>query len=203
METPRPMANLTIYIDSTFRDMTQFANPFRFNVEFDPLPDSPAVSIPISVQEIYSLKFGSIILPLRLVPYPGERFFILRIRELDIPFQYHSNPALNNNTDLLLYNAGVGGPNLYLDCKSTIQFPLGIRSRLKKLSIEFLSIQGEPLLPVTNANCDDVQMWNLVFPHLFTDHEQATRFFIDCPDMDPTRSINNVFLELQMVATCR
>lgn len=183
--------------------MTVFTNPFRFDVEFDPLPKSPAVGIPISVREIYSLKFGSIILPLRLIPYPGERFFILRIRELDIPFQYHSNPVLSNNTDLILYNAGIGGPNLYLDCKSTIQFPLGMRSRLKKLSFEFLTTRGEPLQPVTNADCEDMQRWNLIFPHLFTDNEQAAHLFADCPEMDPTQSINNAFLELQLVATCR
>ena len=203
-ELTKPVANYTIYIDSTFRDMTVFTNPFKFNIEFDPLPGSPAVGIPMSVKEIFSLKFGQIILPVRLVPYPGERYFILRIKEIDIPYQYHSNPVLNNNTDLLLYNSGIGGPNLYLDCKSTLQFPMGIRGRLKKLSLEFLTFNGDPLIPTSNATCAEVENWNLVFPHLFVDSEGAKQHLTTtCPDLDPTRSINNVFMELQLVASCR
>lgn len=206
-QPPPSLCSYTIYIDSTNRDMVSQPNPFKFTAEFDALPGNPGVCVPFSVRELHSMKFSQVILPLRLVPSPGERYFVLRVRELDIPFQYHSSSALNNSTDIVLYNSGVGGPNLYLDARSTILFPTG--QRLRRLTFEFLTPQGQPLEPLSNAMSGvDMEHWNLVFPHLFRDDDDddersARHLLLTHPEMDPCKTSNNVFMELQIGARPR
>jgi hypothetical protein len=197
-----PVVEHTVYIDSRHRDMTIYTNPFRFTVEFNPLRESTNVGIPISLRDVYLLRFKHIMLPLRLVPFPGDRYFYLRIRELDIPYIYHSNPKVNQNTDILLYNAGSSGPNLYLECRSDIRFPNNAPIRLQTLTFEFLNIDGEPLVAVSNANEDDFNKWHIVFPHLFSDSDSDsdTEERIIPPEQNPSHTINNVFLEIQVAA---
>lgn len=200
---PRPpVMEHTIYIDSRHRDMEVYTNPFRFTVEFNPLRESTNVAIPIALRDVYLMRFKHIMLPLRLVPFPGDRYFYMRIRELDIPFAYHSNPKINPNTDILLYNAGSSGPNLYLECRSEIRFPSNAPIRLQTLTFEFLNLNGEPLVAVSNANEDDFNKWHIVFPHLFSDSESDsdTEERIIPPEQNPSHTINNVFIEIQVAA---
>ena len=175
-------------------------------VDFDPLPGSKDVKIPLSVRELASVRLNRVILPLRLVPYPGERFFILRIKEMDVPFHYHSNPRFNNNTDILLYNSGAAGPNLYLDCKTNVRFTPGNYPRLRKLTFEFLDSNGTTLVPRSNMTDDDMSAWNLYFPRDNDDTSNDTmsellQSLILNPDYDPQQSINNVFIELVLVGS--
>ena len=197
-------AEYTVYIDSSLRDITKYPNPFRFVVEFEPLSDSTNVQIPLSVREVISIRFRSIILPLRLVPSPGERYFILRVKELDIPFHYHCDPVLNNNTDLVLYNSGVGGTNLYLDCRTDIRFPVGSFPRLRKLTFEFLDCRGQPLIPRSNMTDTDIQAWNLFYPHLSCiDDDNEVGHLLSIPELDPKQSMNNTFIEVVLVGSHR
>lgn len=205
------IAEHVVYVDSSQRDITLYPNPFRFIVDFDPLPGSRDVKIPLSIRELVSVRLNRVVLPLRLVPSPGDRFFILRIKELDIPFHYHSNPLFNNNTDLLLYNSGVAGPNLYLDCKTDVRFTPGMYPRLRKMTFEFLDSNGSTLIPRSNMTDNDMSAWNLYFPHCDCNNDNTNcnpvsdvlQSLIGNPDYDPQHTINNVFVELVLTGTYR
>lgn len=203
---PRPegstsVAEYLVYVDTRHRNFTTHPNPFQFTLEFDPLKDSPSLCVPLSVRDVYLLRFRSIMLPLRLIPSPSERFFYLRIKEVDAMFRYYTDPTMNPGTDLLLYNVGSGGPNLYLECREEIRYPLGARSRLQRLTMEFLDSKGQKIIPPSNANSLDMSKWILVFPDLFPEGDDRRAIVTTYPEFDPKHAINNIFMEVQITAS--
>lgn len=192
-----------VYIDTRDRNMKKVYNPFHFGVEFGSQNNfTDNIGIPLTINNMYYLRFRTIVLPVRLVNFPIDRYFILRIKELDIPFRYHSNPALAPSTDIILYNVGVNGPSLYLECRSDLRFPQGLGKRLQKLTFQFFDSMGRPLLVDSNVNhaTPDDGPWNLVYKHLLPDNLLSETF---PPETDPYQMLNNVLLEMHMGVTTR
>lgn len=189
-----------VYIDTRDRNMTHYPNPFHFVIEFGGIVGSRYISIPLTIRDMYYLRFRTIILPARLCRFAIDRYFVLRIKELDIPQRYHSNPNLNPSTDIILYNVGINGPNVYLESRTDIRFPLGIGSRLQRLTFEFLDSIGRPLVANSNAGSPEKESWDIVFRHLLS-CECPDEF--SSPEFDPQQMLNNLFIEMHLGVTTR
>lgn len=189
-----------VYVDTRDRNMRLYPNPFHFVVEFGSSVNSPNLNVPVMMRDAYYIRFRTIILPLRLVSFQYDRYFILRMKELDIPQRYHTNPNLNMTTDVILYNAGTNGPNLYLECRTDVRFPTGHATRLQKLTFEFLDSKGSPLVANSNASNPSGESWDLVYSHLLKPDDDTSGL---SPEVDPSQMLNNVMIEMHIGALSR
>jgi hypothetical protein len=187
----------TFYIDTTYRNFNDYPNPFQFQIEFTPLAGSREISFPIKVDEANYIFFRQVMLPVRLLTenIVNQRFIILRIKELIMPYQYYCSSTINQQTDIVLYNLGIQGYNLMLEAKSVITFRDDTKPKITKLTFEFLTYNGDPILVPNNLQGTNVGDSILVFPAEGVD---TTEVYSEQPTVDPNQPFNNIFIEMKI-----
>ena len=162
---------VVLYLDSSTE-----RNPFSWVLEFDSRTQG-VMTVPLRVSSLLFIVIKNVIIPTEyLQPFFPGRFIILRVRELNIANQYFSNDSVNPQTDILLYNNGVSGPNSYWESRNVHHLRTQGLSGVSRLTFQFL-----------DAKCNDLQVPDGVdglgtstnpaqdFQHVFTTSTASTR----------------------------
>lgn len=134
-----------------FLDSSPERDAFSWIFEFDSRTEG-VMTIPLRPPNLAYLAIKNVIIPLSFLnPFPS-RYIILRIRELCIINQYYSNAYMNPQTDIILRNNGVAGPNTYWECRNINSFRPNVMKAVSRLTFQFLDPNGNPLIVPPNAN---------------------------------------------------
>ena len=152
-----------------FLDSSPERDPFSWIMEFDSRTEG-VMTIPLRPPNLAYLMVKNVIIPLSfLEPFPS-RYIVLRIRELCIINQYYSNAYMNPQTDIVLKNNGVAGPNTFWECRNMIAFRPNVMKAVSRLTFQFLDPNGNPLvvpdgaIPTAGGTGDPSHD----YPHTFT-----------------------------------
>lgn len=172
-----------------FLDSSPERDPFSWITEFDSRTDG-VMTIPLRPPNLAYLMIKSVTIPLSFLnPFP-TRYIVLRIRELCIINQYYSNAYMNPQTDIVLKNNGVAGPNTYWECKNMSAFRPNVMKAVSRLTFQFLDPQGNHLIvpngadPTTGGTGDP----NQDYPHMFSQNRNLR--------LSPVRTSEGVLVEL-------
>lgn len=137
----------TLYIDSKDRDISKYSSPFHFAIEFDSV-GTKNINFPVKIDELNFIYFKQVFIPIKLLPKRllNSKYFILRIKELNMQYQYSSSIEFNSNTDIILFNVGYSNHCLILDSKMGIPFNDELRPSITKLTLQFLDFDLKPLI---------------------------------------------------------
>lgn len=187
----------TFYIDTVSRNFNINPNPFLFQVEFNPLAGFDDIAFPVKIDEVNYIFFRQVILPIRLLTenIVNQRFIVLRIKELNIPYQYYCSSKINPRTDIILFNVGIQGYNLLLEAKSIITFRDDIKPKLTKLTFQFLTYDGEPIETPNNLQNTPIEESLLVYQ---TGTLDLNDIYGMTPQVDPSMAFNNIFIEMKV-----
>lgn len=196
-QNDRENKEYTFYIDTAFRNFNENPNPFQFTIEMSPLAGSKNILFPTKIDEANYLFFRQVILPLRLLTenIVNQRFVVLRIKELNMPYQYFCSSKINPQTDIILYNVGIQGYNMMLEAKSVITFRDDIKPKLTKMTFQFLTYDGEIITIPNNLQGASIEDSMLVYDKSDID---INEIYETKPEVNPHLSFNNVFIEMKI-----
>lgn len=178
----------SLYINSKDRDLVNFPNPFLFVVEFM-TRDSKNINFPLLINELNYLYIKQIYIPVCFLTecIMENKFFILRIRELNMQYQFCSSQNFTSATDIILYNVGFMNNFLLLDSKVPVQFNEELRPSVTKLTFQLLDGNMNPINIITNiTNPHNPDLWKIDF-NSESDSE-----------LSPIIDKNNIFIDIKL-----
>jgi hypothetical protein len=200
----------TLFINSVDRNLSRFPNPFQFNIDFmaqfsnphsnnndsfyqdqnNPLTTIRNINIPFKIDELNYIYFKQIYIPTVLLPSSSlqDKYFILRIKELNMQYQYSSSPYFNPSTDIYLYNIGNMNDSIVLDSKTIQIFKTDIKPVINRLSLQFFTSDFKPITVITNLDePSNPGAWQIVL-----------NIGDDTNPLSPLYSGNNLFMEIKL-----
>jgi hypothetical protein len=150
----------TLFVNSTDRNINLNPNPFQFTIDFmaqfsgDSNTIIRNISIPFKIDELNYIYVKQTFLPIGLLnsAHVGDKFFILRIKELNLQYQYSSSPSFNSSTDIYLYNIGTINDCIILDAKTIQLFKADTKPIINRLSFQFFTSDFTPITVITNLS---------------------------------------------------
>jgi len=187
----------TFYVDTAFRNLKNNPNPFQFQIEFTPLAGNQDISFPLKVDEANYIFIRQVLLPVRLLNESmiNQRFFVLRIKELTLPYQYYCSNNINDKTDIILFNSGIQGYNLVLEGKTVTSFRDDLKPKLTRLTFQFLMYDSCAINVANNLQGSSDEDSLLIYP---TAENNVEDIYSEMPQVDPSQPFNNVFIEMKI-----
>jgi len=178
----------SIYINSKDRDLESTRNPFNFTIEFMSR-NTRNINIPILVSSLNYLYVKQVYLPATLLTESilSNKYFVLRIKELNMQYQFCSSSNFNNSTDIILYSVGFSNNYLILDSKLPVQFNDELKPSIKKLTFQIFDGNMNPLNVISNLNNpSSPDSWQIDFSSS-----------IESP-LNPNLETNNIFIDVKL-----
>jgi hypothetical protein len=164
----------TVDIDSKDRDISVYPDPFKYNVMFSPVKETPAPYINRAMKNIKYIRIDNVILPkyYGIVYDSGtsswimdtskdlsqDRYVIMKIKNLDSQYNLSTNSIVETNGIKLIPDTIMTGSNFYYavpgNAKNIIKtYNMSLLGNLDRLYIEFYSSSGN-LLKYNNLDAE-------------------------------------------------